>query len=165
MTSWGLSKLWCHVWLALLLSSPTPLLCLLLLKCDDTFLYLLWGRDTSNMFLSCSTSLDLSSMHLCIDCISWKGLLLLSTFPLRLWRVVSVDPTGLVLLDSGADLATVPPSPPFRPESFSNSKVSSSVLSSKFSSSRLMISLRFVLRCSRHKSNSSFVSFKSTSSS
>ena len=39
VTSWGLSKLWHHIWSALLLR-PTHLLCLLLLKCD-TFLYLL----------------------------------------------------------------------------------------------------------------------------
>ena len=38
--SWGLNKLWHHIWSALL-QSPTHLLCLLLLKCN-TFLYLLW---------------------------------------------------------------------------------------------------------------------------
>ena len=37
----GLSNLWRHVWSALLLSTPPPLHCLNLHKCD-TFLYLLW---------------------------------------------------------------------------------------------------------------------------
>ena len=39
---YGLTKLWHHVWSALLLS-PTPLLCLHLFKCD-TFLCLLWCK-------------------------------------------------------------------------------------------------------------------------
>ena len=48
-----LSKLWCHVWSALWLS-PTPLLCLHLLKCE-TFLYLLWLASFRGLELTLKT--------------------------------------------------------------------------------------------------------------